>query len=142
MKYRLITEYTGFIKSREEQDNIEYYDKYYVKNKHEGAECGCVYLDEKIKIKVFGVNDNDHSKDESGEMHVHIYTEFGESEYYVDYKNHKISYKDGYKLSDDYVGNLHNVFSGKSSVDPDASVYSCVYTSWNFENYENKKAIK
>jgi hypothetical protein len=137
----LITEYNGYIKSREELDNLEYYNKYYIKDKHAGADSSCIYLDDKIKIKVYGVNDSDHTKDESGAMHVHIYTEFGESEYYVDYINKTITYKDGYKLSDEYVHNIHTKLDSESPVVPGTTPYSCIYMSWCFENQDNIKTI-
>lgn len=138
----LITEYKEYIKSREELDNIEYYNKYYTKDKHSGAESGCVYLDDDIKIKIYGVNDNDHSKDESGEMHIHIYTKFGESEYYVDSHKKCITYKDGFKLKDDYVKNIENIMTGEASHLKDFSVFDNVCMFWDFENQDNKLTIK
>jgi hypothetical protein len=137
----LITEYNGYIKSREELDNLEYYNKYYIKDKHTGAESGCVYLDDKIKIKIYGVNENDPSKDESGDMHVHIYTEFGESEYYVDSHNKTIKYKDGYKFSDEYVNNLINTMCGEASHLKGIPVFDSIILGWNAMNQENKKTF-
>ncbi len=135
----LITEYNGYIKSREELDNLEYYNKYYIKDKHAGADSSCVYLDDKIKIKVYGVNDSDHTKDESGAMHVHIYTEFGESEYYVDYIKEKLTYKDGYKLHNSFVSNLEQKLKEVCDFSKSMNYYRAIKIGWNHENQENKK---
>lgn len=137
----LITEYKEYIKSREELDNLEYYNKYYIKDKHAGAESGCVYLDDDIKIKVYGVNDNDHSKDESGEMHVHIYTKFGESEYYVDDIKKCIIYKDGYKLPNIFMLNIEQNLKKDCDFSENMDYYTAIKIGWNHENQDNKKTI-
>ncbi len=126
---------------KEEYYNLEYYNKYYIKNKHIGTDSSCVYIDDEIKIKIYGVNENDHSKDETGYIHIHIFTKFGESEYYVDCVKQELTYKDGYILSDDYINNTHHILLSDEGVAVGVIGYDAIYTSWYFENQDNIKTI-
>jgi hypothetical protein len=117
-----------------------YYEKYYKKNQHEGAESGTIMYEPDIKIKVFGINDLDNSKSESGKMHVHIYTEYGESEYYVN--GETLSYKDGYRLPDSYIKDLTIKMKKDNPIVCNCEThFRTVQMGWDFENEENNRTL-
>ncbi len=113
-------------------NNLEYKD---YSDQHEGAEYCCVMSDPKIKI--YGKHKTDPTKSESGDPHFHIFGEFGETEFYFNVKPFSIIYKDGFKMLDKDVEELHKKLLTACEVASDTTYYSAIYTSWYFENQDN-----
>lgn len=131
-KLKHILEYKDY---SEHLDNLEYYKNNYNKNQHEGAEYCCVMLEPKIKI--FGECENDPSKSESGKPHFHIFTEFGETEFYFNVNPFSITYKDGFKMLEKDEEELHKKLMTNCDIPKDVSYYSALYTCWHIKNENN-----
>jgi hypothetical protein len=103
----------------------------YKKDKHVGAEkTQCLRLVD-IEGYIYGINESDPSKSESGAPHIHFDTPNGESEYYFTYNPVVLTYKDGIKLSDKEYDLLFNEMSRYNKLIDDTFAFG-TYDMWAF----------
>jgi hypothetical protein len=110
----------------------------YKKDQHVGAEkTQCLRLVD-IEGYIYGINESDPSKSESGVPHIHFETPNGESEYYFTYNPISLTYKDGVKLSDDDYAKILDELNRYEKICDNINVSIC-YMIWNCSNNDNEK---